>query len=198
VKNAGYPAYNLKKAKQLVEKVKQDTGSFDVILGTTTDPDNSAEAQLVKEELGKAGVNADIAQFDQATLINKALARDIDVLFWRNLHGGFKNHNNADTYTWFANKDTGNILNFSGFNDETTQSLLEEGRGETDLPTVEKTYQDFNKAMAEGLYALPIWYVNWAIGHQPDVKLTLPPLPGGAGKPLFVYGRIPVLGLSKG
>jgi peptide/nickel transport system substrate-binding protein len=198
VKNAGYPAYNVKKAKQLVEKVKQDTGSFDVILGTTTDPDNSAEAQLVKEELGKAGVNADIAQFDQATLINKALARDIDVLFWRNLHGGFKNHNNADTYTWFANKDTGNILNFSGFNDETTQSLLEEGRGETDLPTVEKTYQDFNKAMAEGLYALPIWYVNWAIGHQPDVKLTLPPLPDGAGKPLFVYGRIPVLGLSKG
>ena len=198
VKNAGYPAYNLKKAKQLVEKVKQDTGSFDVILGTTSDPDNSAEAQLVKEELDKAGINAEIAQFDQATLINKALARDIDVLFWRNLHGGYRSHNNADTYAWFANKDTGNILNFSGFNDETTQSLLETGRGEDTLSAVKTTYQDFNKAMAEGLYALPVWYVNWAIGYQPDVELRFPPLPDGAGKPLFVYGRIPVLGLSKG
>jgi peptide/nickel transport system substrate-binding protein len=198
VKNAGYPEYNLKKAKQLVEKVKQDTGSFDVILGTTSDPDNSAEAQLVKEDLGKAGINAEIATFDQATLINKALARDIDVLFWRNLHGGFKQHNNADTYTWFANKDTGNILNFSGFNDATTQSLLEEGRGQTELSDIKKTYQAFNKAMAKGLYSLPTWYVNWAIGYDPDVKLTLPRLPDGAGKPLFVYGRIPVLGLTKG
>ena len=198
VKNAGYPAYNLKKAKQLAEKVKADTGSFDIILGTTTDPDNSAEAQLVKEELGKAGINAEIAQFDQATLINKALARDIDVLLWRNLHGGFTQHNNADTYVWFANKDTGNILNFSGFDDETTQSLLEQGRGETDPAAIKKTYQDFNKAMAKGIYSLPIWYVDWAIGYQPDVKLTFPPLPDGAGKPLFLYGRIPVLGLSKG
>jgi hypothetical protein len=52
--------------------------------------------------------------------------------------------------------------------------------------------------MAEGIYSLPIWYVDWAIGYQPDVKLTFPPLPDGAGKPLFLYGRIPVLGLSKG
>ncbi len=196
VKNAGYPKYDLEAARELVEKVKADTGSFDVVLGTTSDPDNSAEAQLVKEELEKAGINADIALFDQATLINKALARDIDVLFWRNLHGGFRNHNNADTYTWFANKDTGNILNFSGFDDETTQSLLEQGRGETEPSAVEKTYQDFNRAMADGLYSLPMWYVDWTIAHQPDVKLTLPRLPDG-GKPLFVYGRIPVHGLSK-
>src|SRR3990172_7431345 len=99
----------LKKASELAAKVKAKTGSFEVILGTTADPDNSAEAQLVKEELGKAGIDAQIAQFDQATLINRALARAIDVLFWRNLHGGFRLHNNADTYVWFANKDTGNI-----------------------------------------------------------------------------------------
>ncbi len=197
VKNAGYPAYNLKKAKELAAKVKADTGSFNVVLGTTTDPDNSAEAQLIKEELGKAGIDAEIAQFDQATLINKALARDIDVLFWRNLHGGFADHGNASTYVWFANTDTGNILNFGAFNDDTTQGLLDQGRGETALSDVKTTYEDFNKAMAKGLYLLPAWFVNWTIGYNPDVKLTLPPLPDGGGKPLFVYGRIPVLGLAK-
>jgi len=49
-------------------------------LGTDTDPNDSAEAQLLKEQLGKAGINADIQQFDQATLINKALTGSIDVL----------------------------------------------------------------------------------------------------------------------
>jgi peptide/nickel transport system substrate-binding protein len=197
VANAGYPEHNLKKAKELAAKVKAKTGSFRVILGTTADPDNSAEAQLVKEQLDKAGIDAEIAQFDQATLINRALARAIDVLFWRNLHGGFHRHNNADTYVWFANKNTGNIINFSGFNDPTTQSLLERGRGESDPAGVRKTYQDFNKAMAKGLYVLPMWYVTWTIGHQPNVKLDFPPLPDGGGRPGFIYGRIPVLGLRK-
>jgi peptide/nickel transport system substrate-binding protein len=197
VKNAGYPAYNLKKAKELAAKVKSETGSFDVVLGTTTDPDNSAEAQLLKEELNKAGINASIAQFDQATLINKALSRDIDVLLWRNIHGGWADHNSSDTYIWFANKDTGDIVNFSGFNDPTTQALLDKGRGQSNLADVKKTYEDFNRAMAKGAYLLPAWYVDWAIGYQPNVKLTFPPLPDGGGKPLYVYGRIPTLGLSK-
>ncbi len=197
VKNAGYPAYNPKEAKKLVAKVKQETGSFDVILGTTTDPDNSAEAQLLEEELNKVGINASIAQFDQATLINKALARAINVLLWRNIHGGYGTHNDADTYIWFANKDTGNIINFSGFNDPTTQSLLDKGRGLSNLPDVKANYQAFNRAIAKGLYLVPAWFVNWTIGYQNNVKLAFPPLPDGGGKPLFVYGRVPVLGLDK-
>jgi hypothetical protein len=60
---------------------------------------------------------------------------------------------------------------------------------------VRKTYQDFNRAMAKGLYLLPMWYVNWTIASQPGVKIAFPPLPDGGGKPAFVYGRIPVLGL---
>jgi peptide/nickel transport system substrate-binding protein len=199
VKNAGYPKYNLKKAKELVAQYEQESGgSFDIILGTTTDPDNSAEAQLMKEELGKAGINAEIAQFDQATLINQALAGSIDVLLWRNLYGGYTDSNDSDTYPWWANADTGNILNFSGFNDATTQGLLDTGRGQSEIADVKTTYQDFNKAMAEGAYTMPAWFVDWTIGYQTDVTLSLPKLPDGGGKPLFVYGRIPVLGLSKG
>jgi peptide/nickel transport system substrate-binding protein len=197
VKNAGYPKYNLNKAKAAVQEVIAADGSFNVILGTTTDPDNSAEAQLLKEELEKSGMTVEIAQFDQATLINKALSRDIDVLLWRNLHGGFTGHNDADTFIWFANADTGNLVNFGGFSDPATQALLDQGRAQTDINEIQQTYQDFNKAMAEAVYLLPAWYVNWAIGSQPNVKVALPKLPDGGGKALFVYGRIPVIGLSK-
>jgi peptide/nickel transport system substrate-binding protein len=196
LKNAGYPKYNEKQASTLAEKVKADTGSFNVILGTTTDPENSREAQLMKEQLGKAGIDAEIAQFDQATLINKALSGDIDVLLWRNLHGGYTNSTDSDNYPWWSNADTGNFINFSKFNNADTQALLEQGRGESAEADIKTTYEDFNKAMAENIYIVPVWYVDWTIGYSPDVKLTLPKLPDGGGKPLFVYGRIPVLGIS--
>jgi ABC-type transport system substrate-binding protein len=198
LKDAGYPKHSVKQAKTLADKVKSAVGSFKVILGTTTDPENSREAQLMKEQLGKAGIDAEIAQFDQATLINKALSGDIDVLLWRNLHGGFSVSADSDNYPWWANADTGNLINFSKFNNPDTQALLDQGRGESDKAAINKTYADFNKAMAQNVYILPVWYVNWAIGSAPDVKVTFPPLPGGQGQQLFVYGRIPVLGISKG
>ncbi len=196
LKQAGYPNHNLKKATSLASQVKSDVGSFDVILGTTTDPENSREAQLMKEQLAKAGIDAEIAQFDQATLINKALSGDIDVLLWRNLHGGYSNSADSDNYPWWSNADTGNFINFSKFNNDETQALLDEGRGESEKSAIDSTYQDFNKAMAENIYIVPVWFVDWAIGYSPDVNLTLPKIPDGGGKPLFVYGRIPVLGLG--
>jgi peptide/nickel transport system substrate-binding protein len=150
----------------------------------------------MKEQLDKAGINSEIAQFDQATLINKALSGDIDVLLWRNLHGGYSTSADSDNYPWWANADTGNLINFSHFNNADTQALLDQGRGESEASSIEDTYVDFNQTMAENIYIVPVWYVDWTIGYSPDVNLTLPKLPDGGGKPLFVYGRIPVLGLS--
>jgi len=197
LKNAGYPKHDLKKAKALVEKVKAEDGSFDVVLGDTPEPENSAQLQLLQAQLAKAGINAKISLFDEATLINKALAGDIDILQWRNLHGGYSNENDSDEYPWWSNFDTGNFINFSRFSNPETQALLDQGRGQSAIADIKQTYAEFNQVMAKNNYIVPLWYVNWTIGYQPKVALTLPPLPDGAGKPLFVYGRIPVLGLHK-
>lgn len=201
LKNAGYPKFSLTKAKALVTKVKAaNGGAFDVILGTTTDATNTAEAQLVQEQLKAAGIEATIAQYDQATLINKALAGDIDVLFWRNLHGGYSKSSDADNYPWWSNYNTPagkkNFINFSRFDDTATQDALTKGRSESTVSAAKTTYTAFNKAFAAGNYILPAWYINWTIASQKSVSVNLPALPDGGGKPLFVYGRIPVLGLS--
>ncbi len=196
LKNAGYPKHNLTQAKKLVAKVKAEEGSFDITLGDTPEPENSAQLQLVQEQLQKAGINATITLFDEATLINKALAGDIDVLQWRNLHGGYSNENDSDEYPWWSNYDTGNFINFSHFSNPETQALLDQGRGQSAIADIDKTYTKFNQVMAKNNYIVPLWFVNWTIGYQPKVKLTLPPLPDGGGSPLFVYGRIPVLGIS--
>ena len=196
MKNAGYPKFNLKKARALADEYKAaHGGTFEFVIGTTTDAESQAEMQIVKEQLSKVGIDAEIAIFDQATQINKALSGDIQLLEWRNLHSG-ATHDDEVSYIWFANYDTGNIVNFGQFNDPTTQSLLDAGRAQTDPAEIDKTYREFNQAMAEQVYLLPLWYVGWTIAYQPDVKLTLPSLPDGNGKPLFIYGRIPLLGLS--
>jgi peptide/nickel transport system substrate-binding protein len=196
--NAGYPAYNLKGAQALVSQVKAGNGGqFNITLGGTTDPEASAELQLLKEQLGKAGINATIAQFDEATLINKALQGSIDVLIWRNLHGEYSDFSDQSTYVWFANANQGYLTNFGRFNDPQTQALLDQGRAVTNPSQDKAIYQQFNKAMAAKDYVLPAWFVDWSIAYTPSVHLTFPPLPDGHGKPLFEYGRIPVLGLAK-
>ncbi len=192
--NAGYPSFNLKKATALVNQYKaQNGGQFNITLGATTDPEASAEAQLLKEQLSKAGINTTIAQFDQATLINKALQGDIDVLVWRNLHGEYSGDADQSTYVWFAENYP---TNFGAFSDPTVQSLLDQGRAATSPAQINSIYQQFNKAMAQGLYILPAWYVNWTIAYKPTVKLNFAPLPDGEGSPAFIYGRISLLDLS--
>ena len=39
--------------------------------------------------------------------------------------------------------------------------------------------------------------MNWTIGYGSSVTIGFPPLPNGGGKPLFAYGRIPLLDVSK-
>jgi peptide/nickel transport system substrate-binding protein len=198
LKNAGYPKFDPKKARKLADEYKAaHGGTFRVILGGTQDEASSAEMQLIKEQLDNVGIDAEIAQFDQATQINKALSGDISALDWRNLHGCCSASSDESTYIWFANFDTGNLVNFGHFSDPTTQGLLDTGRTLTDRAAIDDNYEQFNQAMAKQAYLLPFWFVDWTIGYQSDVKLTFPPLPDGGGTPIFIYGRVPVLGLTK-
>ena len=157
VKNAGYPKYDPKKARKLVEQYKAaHGGSFRVVLGGTEDQESTNEMQLVKEQLEAVGIDAEIALFDQATQINKALSGDINVLDWRNLHGCCAESSDESTYVWFANYDTGDIVNFGHFSDPTTQAQLDAGRGLSDADRGRRrTTEAFNKTMAKQVYLLP-------------------------------------------
>jgi peptide/nickel transport system substrate-binding protein len=199
LKDAGYPAYNLKKAQALVQQVKAaNGGQFNITLGSTQDQDTQAEAALLVNQLGKAGITATIKVQDQGTLINDALSGTIDVLLWRNLYGGYTNLQDSDTYVWFANINLGFLTNFGNYNDPQIQATLDQGRAASTTAQAKPIYQQLNKELAQKGYILPTWYVAWTIGYQNNVHLTLPPLPDGNGTPLFNYGRIPLIGLSKG
>jgi peptide/nickel transport system substrate-binding protein len=193
LKNNGFPKYNLKKAQALVEKVKAaNGGSFDVTLLTTTDSDNLAEGQLIIEQLNKAGMNAKLNQVDQSSLVNDLLGGNFSVTLVRNFFSD-PAYGDASNYVWFSK---GSPVNFSKFDDPAVQAALDAGRTSTDDEALSVAYENFNKAMAAGVYNVPVWYSEWALASKGVKGASGAPLPDG-GKQLVLNARFPVDSLCK-
>ncbi len=115
--DAGIPNHNLKKAQQLVQKVKaKNGGKFDVkILADTSDSSNVNESQVIQQELEKAGMNVTLPPAsNQASFIGDAVAGNFGIFLWRNLHGGNTKYIDVDTFPWFG-KDS--LVNFGHIDD---------------------------------------------------------------------------------
>ncbi len=188
VKNNGFPKYDPKAAKALVDKVKAaNGGSFDVTFLTTDDSENLAEAQLLSEMVKKVGMNPNISQVAQSQLIGTALQGKFSVMLWRNFHSD-PEFGDAGNYVWWSKTSP---INFPRINDPEMQTSLDEGR----LQSQDSSYETFNKEMAGGQYIIPAWFVNWTIASKGVKGILGAPLPDGGGSPRFMYGRIPVDGL---
>ena len=84
VKDPGFPKFNLKKATALAKKYKDaHNGEFSVVLEHTNDPANTAEADLIKQQLAKAGIDATTKQDDQTTFIIAAVSGNFSIMLWR-------------------------------------------------------------------------------------------------------------------
>ena len=192
LKNPGFPKFNLKKATQLASDYKAaHGGQFNVVLEHTNDPANSEEAQVIKEQLAKAGIDATLKSEDQTAFILSAISQNFSIMLWRNHPGDPPD----GQYQWWTG--TGNtLLNFGKINDPTLQGLLEQGRGESDPAKQKATYQQVNQEFAKQVFNIWGYYIQWLIAGQKNVQgLAGPPLPDNGGQPLFIYGRHPLLGI---
>jgi peptide/nickel transport system substrate-binding protein len=190
--DAEYPEHDAERAEQLVQEVIDEEGSFDVVLGTTTDPSNLSEAELIQQQFEEVGISADIAQTEQSAFINEVLSGSFSFALWRNLHSD-PVFPDAATTAWFTSE---NIINFAAYDDPEIDRLLEEGRSESDPAEIQRIYSELNDQFAEKLYYIWGWYVDWTIGMKNDVNgVTGPTLPDSSDKWLFLYGRIPTAGL---
>ncbi len=192
VKNPGFPKYNLKKATALAKKYKDaHGGEFSVVLEHTNDPANSAEAQLIKEQLAKAGIDATLKQDDQTAFITAAISGNFSIMLWRQHPGDDPD----GQYVWW---NTGSLVNFGKIADPELQTLIDQGRGETDPAKRKAIYQQVDKLFGKKVYDVWAYYADWTVAAQKNVQgLAGPPLPDGGGKPEFIYGRHPLLGIYK-
>ena len=106
VKNTGFPKFNLKKATALAKQYKDaHGGQFSVVLEHTNDPANTAEADLIKQQLSKAGIDASTKQDDQTAFINQAVTGNFSIMLWRQHPGDDPD----GQYVWW---NTGSLVNF--------------------------------------------------------------------------------------
>jgi peptide/nickel transport system substrate-binding protein len=192
LKDPGFPKHNLKKAKTLAQKYKgAHGGEFSVVLEHTNDPANSAEAQLIKDQLAKAGIDAALKQDDQTNFITAAITGNFSIMLWRQHPGDDPD----GQYVWW---NTGSLVNFGKIADPELQALIDQGRSETDPAKRKTIYENVNKIFAKKVYNVWAYYADWRVAAQKNVQgLAGPPLPDGGGKPEFIYGRHPLLGIYK-
>jgi peptide/nickel transport system substrate-binding protein len=191
LKNPGYPKFNLPEAKKLASAYKAaHGGQFNVVLEHTNDPANTAEAELIKEQLAKAGIDSTLKQDDQTAFIAAAVGGNFSIMLWRNHPGDDPDVN----YQWW---ETGGLLNFGKIADPQLQTLLQQGRSETDPAKRTKIYEQVNQRFASQLYNVWAYYARWVVASQKNVHgLEGPPLPDGGGQPApLLYGRHPLLGI---
>jgi peptide/nickel transport system substrate-binding protein len=193
VAHPGYPKTNLKRARALVAQYKKThDGQFNVVLEHANDPTNTAEAQLIKEQLAKAGIGADFKSEDQTAFIQSAVGGNFSIMLWRNHPGDDPD----GQYVWW---NTGSLVNFGKIADPKLQTLLDEGRTETDSAKRKGIYQKIDRRFATQVYNIWAYNTQWLIGAQENVHgLAGPPLPDGGGHPSYIQGRHPLLGLWVG
>ncbi len=190
VEDPGFPAYDLDQAKQLVDEVKAaHGGQFRVEFVILPDSENRNEAELLKQQLEKAGISVDIRQVDQTAEISTAISGDFDVLLWRN-HPG----EDPDTeYVWWQSHE---LTNFGKINDPEIDRLLEVGRTTADPAARKAAYEGITQEFARNVWNVWAWYVDWGIATRPGVHGILgPSLPDGSQPYPILAGSHPTLGL---
>ena len=116
-------AYNPERAKQLLKEYGKPV-SFK--LTVTATPRGRAVGQVFQEFWRAVGVNAELNQIDQTTLVTKAFTREFDITPWRII-------DLADPdVQMYANFRTGSPVNLSNYSDPELDKMLEDARGTAD------------------------------------------------------------------
>jgi peptide/nickel transport system substrate-binding protein len=207
--NAGYPKFNPKDAKKLVQQYKAaHGGTFEFSYQSTTDQLAIDSARFLKSQMAKVGITVNLPQpTDQPTVINQAIGGNVDAFGGRNYPGLVGD----SMYVWFygttqPNGQGGrNPVNFNFVNLPQVNQALDQARGEPDPAKRAQLYQDFNKALTSNISGFWGWYTPWFIVTKPNVHGVLGPnLPDangntGSDKPTPVLaGYHQLLGLWKG
>jgi len=173
--DAGFPEFDLAKAKELVAQYKAETGNdVEFTITNNADPDSQAASQMWKEMAEKAGMKVDLKMVEQGAEIDDAIAGNFDTDLWRNHPGGDPDLQ----YVWWH---SGSPVNFGKFEDPEIDRLLEEGRVETDPAKRTRIYEDMNRRFADQVWNIWSQWTLWVVASKPDVHGVLgPDLPDGS------------------
>jgi peptide/nickel transport system substrate-binding protein len=135
---------DLEKAKALMAESGVDGFTAKVIAATGEPPVASAEAQVLQSQLAEIGITLEIELMELNVYVDRWLAGDFDMAVA--LNGGRPDP--YPMYNRYFTKD-GNLVKVSNFTDDEIDSLLQQGRVETDIAKRKEIFQKFEARLAE-------------------------------------------------
>jgi peptide/nickel transport system substrate-binding protein len=166
--------------------------SFDdpgtIQLGTTTDPVNRVSAELLAEMWSACGLDVEILQVDQGTLVTNAIVGNFEAFIWRQ-------HNSssleAERVWWHSDFAQGLATNFGRIVDPAVDAALDAARLTNDPEELRALGEDLDRAFGEGVHNIYLYHSFWQLPHDPKVHNV-----GGAtipdGEPVLrtIEGRV--------
>ncbi len=136
---------DVEKAKALMKEAGLEGGfEVDVIAATGEPPYAANEAQVLQAQLAEIGVKLNIKTMDLKVYVDTWLKGDFDMAVAQN--GGRPDP--YPMYNRYFTKD-GNLVKVSNFVDPELDSLLQQGRVETDVAKRKPIFQQFEARLAE-------------------------------------------------
>ena len=182
--DSGFPGFDPDTGSAAIARL----GVSDVELGTTLDPANLLNTELLAAMWGDCGLDVSITQVDQAELITNAVFGNFTAFLWRN-HPSF---GLAPERIWWHSKfGQGIALNFGRINNPAIDAALDESLTIDDPERRRQLAEDVNRAFAEEVHNLWFYYSNWLIAAHDHVhgidNLTLD---GGMEHVKVLAGRV--------
>ena len=136
---------DLDKARELLAEAGLADGfSLNTIAASSEPPTALAEAQNIQAQLAEIGIDLTIESLELSVYVDRWLAADFDTAVA--LNGG-----RPDPYTTYARYFTkdGNLLKVSNYVDDTLDSLMAEGRAESDPQERLEIFKQFQQHLVE-------------------------------------------------
>ncbi len=161
---------DLERARELMATAGMEDGfTLGVIAATAEPPTALSEAQSIQAQLAEINITLEIESLELSVYVDRWLAGDFDTAVA--LNGG-----RADPYTMYARYWTseGNLNGVAGYSDETLDSLLAEGRAESDPAARLDIFSEFQRHLVE--MAPWVWlYTGYEYtAQQPYVQDFIP------------------------
>ena len=172
------------RAKELMAAAGEADGFTAKVIAATGEPPVAAsEAQVLQSQLAAIGVKLEIELLELNVYVDRWLAGDFDMAVA--LNGG-----RSDPYTMYARYWTkaGNLQKVANYIDDTLDSLMQQGRAETDPAKRKEIFAQFEAHLAE---MAPWIWLSTGYGYTAQLKTVsgFEPSPTGT---LFSLSKVTV------
>lgn len=159
LEDSGFPGYDPEAGRAVIAQL----GVTDIELGTTTDPFNLLNSELIASMWGDCGLDVSITQVDQAELVTNAVFGNFTAFLWRQ-HESYDL--SVERVWWHSKFGQGIALNLGRINNPAIDAALDEALTTDDPERLRELAEGINRAFAEEVHYIWAYHSRWLFATQ--------------------------------